>query len=186
MPWTRITDPEDAENLLPAWLGRRLIGLHGRFGLLLTTGDVLRITTITAVHRSPDGLTLLDVSLDTAGVPEGVDLAWRPKQFLGAPVPGATSATVNLAQVTMAMEFLGTVAVDAPGDTARPTANEVVIELARVADMAAHEEVANADEPPAHVAGGLAGLAREEPAIEIIDLPAAPEERAKKRKKRKA
>ena len=138
MTWTRITDPEDAENLLPGWLGARLIGLHGRFGLLLTTGDVLRITTIAAVHLSSEGTVLLDVSLDSAGVPEGVDLAWRSKHFLGAPVPGATHATVNLAQVVMAVEFLALVAVDVDGDRDTPTADEVIDELDRAAEAAAH------------------------------------------------
>jgi hypothetical protein len=38
---------------------------------------------------------LLDVSLDNAGVPEGADLAWRSKHFLGMPVPGATMAFWN-------------------------------------------------------------------------------------------
>src|SRR3954452_16950532 len=106
MAWTRITDQDEAAGLLPAWLGRRLIGLRGRFGLLLTTGDVLRITSLTAVHQSSDGLVLLDVLLDHAGVPEGIDLAWQSKHFLGAPVPGATLASVNLAQVVAAVEFL--------------------------------------------------------------------------------
>ncbi len=138
MTWTRITDPEDAETLLPGWFGSRLIGLHGRFGLLLTTGDVLRITTIGAAHLSSDGTVLLDVSLDSAGVPDGVDLAWRSKHFLGAPVPGATNATVNLAQVVMAVEFLALVAVNVDSDRDTPTADEVVDQLDRAAEAAAH------------------------------------------------
>jgi hypothetical protein len=138
LPWTRITDSEDAETLLPAWLGKRMAGLHGRFGLLLTTGDVLRITTISAAHLSSDGTVLLDVSLDSAGVPEGVDLAWQSKHFLGAPVPGATTATVNLAQVVSAVEFLAVVALDRPRDSETPTADEVIDELDRVAEVAAH------------------------------------------------
>jgi len=83
----RITDPELAAELLPVWFGIRMIGLRGRFGLLLTTGDVLRITTVTAMHESPSGVILLDVLLDTAGVPEGVDQAWRTKHYLGRPCP---------------------------------------------------------------------------------------------------
>lgn len=105
MAWTRITDAETIETLLPAWFGRRMVGLRGSFGLLLTTGDVLRLTSIVAAHRSPEGQTLLDVLLDHAGVPDGVDLAWRSKHFLGAPVPGATLATINLGQVVAAVEF---------------------------------------------------------------------------------
>jgi hypothetical protein len=95
MTWTRITDPDEAASLMPAWFGSRMIGLRGRFGLVLTTGDVLRITSIAAMHQSSVGVVLLDVLLDHAGVPEGVDLAWQPKHYLGAPVPGATVATVT-------------------------------------------------------------------------------------------
>ncbi|HEX2941627.1 MAG TPA: hypothetical protein VHO91_11305, partial [Rhodopila sp.] len=64
MAWTRITDPGTIENMLPAWLGQRMIGLRGSFGLLLTTGDVLRLTSIIAAHQSPQGQILLDVLLD--------------------------------------------------------------------------------------------------------------------------
>jgi len=56
LTWTRITDPDEAASLLPAWFGSRMIGLRGRFGLLLTTGDILRITSIGALHQSPTGV----------------------------------------------------------------------------------------------------------------------------------
>ena len=105
MTWTRITDPETVAGLLPAWFGRRMVGLRGAFGLLLTTGDVLRLTSIAAAHQSSEGAVLLDVLLDHAGVPDGLDLAWRAKHFLGAPVPGASVATVNLAHIVAAVEF---------------------------------------------------------------------------------
>jgi hypothetical protein len=134
LTWTRITDQDEATDLLPAWLGRRLIGLHGRFGLLLATGDVMRITSIGAVHMSSDGHVLLDVSLDRGGVPDGIDPAWQPKQYLGAPVPGATAATVNLAHVVAAVEFIETAQVEPPGDIDAPTAAEVVVELRRLTD----------------------------------------------------
>lgn len=77
MNWTRFTDREDAARLLPAWFTGRMIGLNGTFGLLLTTVDVVRCTSIVAVHLSSTGLVLLDVILDNAGVPDGIDLAWR-------------------------------------------------------------------------------------------------------------
>jgi hypothetical protein len=103
--WTRITDPETVVGLLPAWFGRRMVGLRGTFGLLLTTGDVLRLTSIAAAHQSSEGIILLDVLLDDAGVPPGIDLAWQSKHFLGSPVQGASVATVNLAHVVAAVEF---------------------------------------------------------------------------------
>jgi hypothetical protein len=133
MTWTRITDQDEAADRLPAWLGRSLIGQRGRFGLLLATGDVIRITSIGAVHMSSDGLVLLDVALDHAGVPDCVDLAWQAKQFLGAPMPGATSATVNLAHVVAAVEFIDVALVEAPIEADVPTAEEVVLELGRIA-----------------------------------------------------
>jgi hypothetical protein len=117
MTWTRITDPETVSGLLPAWLGRRMVGLRGSFGLLLTTGDVLRLTSIAAAHQSSEGIVLLDVLLDDAGVPGGIDLAWRSKHFLGSPVPGASIATVNLAHIVAAVEFTVAEMARNPGDS---------------------------------------------------------------------
>ncbi|MFL5289366.1 MAG: hypothetical protein ACJ8AW_52515 [Rhodopila sp.] len=122
-----------------------MAGLHGRFGLLLTTGDVLRITTISAAHLSSDGTVVLDVSLDNAGVPEGVDLAWQSKHCLGASVPGATATTVNLVQVVSAVEFLAVVALERLGDSKAPPADKVINELDRVAEAAAHGAAATTE-----------------------------------------
>jgi hypothetical protein len=123
MPWTRITDPDHAAELLPTWFSGRMIGERGAFGLLLTTGDVMRITSITAIATS-DGLTFVDVLLDSAGVPEGVDLAWSQKHFLGAPVPGATLATVNVAHVIAMVEFVAAELVESPREGSMPTGSE--------------------------------------------------------------
>ena len=131
MAWTHIADPDEAERLLPSWLGRHLVAMHGRFGLLLVSGDVMRITSISAVHHSSDGVMLLDVLLDSAGVPEGVDLAWRSKHFLGAPVGGSTMATVNLAHVVAAVDFVADVTVGGNEDDDTPTADEAVEEMQR-------------------------------------------------------
>lgn len=125
MTWTRITDPETVSGLLPAWLGRRMVGLRGAFGLLLTTGDVLRLTSIAAAHQSSEGVILLDVLLDLAGVPEGADTAWRSKHFLGAPVPGASVATVNLAHVVAAVEFTVAEMAVNPSDDSVPFGDEI-------------------------------------------------------------
>ena len=128
----RITDPDEAASLLPAWLGSRMIGLRGRFGLVLTTGDVLRITSIGALHQSPTGgIVLLDVLLDRGGIPDGIDLAWQPKHYLGAPVPGATVATVNLAHVVAAVEFLAEETVEQPSDAAVLTGEDFYLKSAQ-------------------------------------------------------
>ena len=115
MVWTRITEADQAAIALPAWLTTRMIGLRGSFGLLTTTGDVLRISSIIALNQSADGMVLLDVLLDHAGVPEGVDAAWQPKHYLGAPVPGATMATVNLAHIVAAVEFVAAAMAEMAG-----------------------------------------------------------------------
>ena len=126
--WTRITDPETVSGMLPAWLGRRMVGLRGAFGLLLTTGDVLRLTSIAAAHQSSQGLVLLDVLLDDAGVPDGVDLAWRSKHFLGSPIQGASVATVNLAHIVAAVEFTVAEMAQNPGDESVPFSDEVDVD----------------------------------------------------------
>ena len=125
MTWTRITDPETVSGMLPAWLGRRMVGLRGAFGLLLTTGDVLRLTSIAAAHQSSEGIVLLDVLLDDAGVPEGIDLAWRSKHFLGSPIQGASVATVNLAHIVAAVEFTVAEMAQNPGDETVPFSDEI-------------------------------------------------------------
>jgi hypothetical protein len=123
--WTRITEAEPAAAALPAWFSTRMIGLRGKFGLLVTTGDVLRISSIIALNQSSDGTVLLDVLLDQAGVPEGADLAWQSKHYLGAPVPGATMATVNLAHVVGAVEFVAAPMVEGTDDAVLDSAVEL-------------------------------------------------------------
>lgn len=125
MEWTRITDPDEAPRLFPAWFSGRMLRGRGAFGLLLTTGDVMRITSVLAMHHASDGTVLIDVLLDHAGPPEGVDQAWRTKHFLGAPVPGASMATVNLAHIVTAVEFVVAELVEAANDEAGQVGEEV-------------------------------------------------------------
>jgi len=70
--WTRVTDPDTAVTLLPAWFAVRMMGARGSYGFLLATGDVVRVSRVTAVHVSSSGSILVDVLLDHAGVPGGV------------------------------------------------------------------------------------------------------------------
>lgn len=123
--WTRVTDPDAAVTLLPAWFATRMIGTRGSYGFLLATGDVVRVSRVAAVHVSSGGSVLVDVLLDHAGVPGGVDAAWQPKHFLGAPVPGANIATLNLAQVAMAIEFVAAELAETVDDAARPASTAV-------------------------------------------------------------
>jgi hypothetical protein len=138
--WTRVTDRADTA-LLPAWFVERMTGARGgSFGLLLTTGDVLRVASVTAAHLSSDGTILVDVRLDHAGVPEGADTAWRSKHYLGAPVPDGMDATVNLAQVVAAVEFAppaATLPLDAAEAVETSGTTATVVELWQAAEDAA-------------------------------------------------
>ena len=104
------------------------------YGFLLATGDVVRVNRVTAVHVSSSGSILIDVLLDHAGVPGGVDAAWQPKHFLGAPVPGASLATLNLAQVVIAIEFTAVEIAEATNDAESPALDVVPLDLSVVAD----------------------------------------------------
>ena len=127
--WTRITDPDTAVASLPAWFAGKMLGVRGSYGFLLATGDVVRVSRVTAVHASSDGAVLVDVLLDHAGVPGGVDLAWESKHFLGAPVPGANFATLNLAQIAMAVEFVAVEIAETANDDVVPAADMVPLDL---------------------------------------------------------
>lgn len=127
--WTRVTDPDAATDLMPPWFAARMMVRRGSYGFLLVTGDVLRVSRVTAVHLSSCGSLQLDVLLDCAGVPGGVDMAWQPKHFLGAPVPGATLATLNLAQVVLAIEFTAAEIAETAKDIESPAGQAVSLDF---------------------------------------------------------
>ena len=129
--WTHITDPDAAVTSLPAWFAGKMLGVRGSYGFLLTTGDVVRVSRVAAVHVSSDGAILIDVLLDHAGVPGGVDLAWEAKHFLGAPVPGANFATLNLAQIVMAVEFVAIEIAETANDDMVPASDMVPLDFDR-------------------------------------------------------
>ena len=135
--WTRVTDPDEAVALLPAWFAARMMAMRGSYGFLLATGDVVRVSRVAAVHvASGGGPVLVDVMLDHAGVPGGVDMAWQSKHYLGAPVPGANLATLNLAQVVLALEFTAAELAEMADETAI---------IASVEDEAPYDSPAVAD-----------------------------------------
>ena len=142
--WTHVADPATETHLLPAWFARRMLDARqGAFGLLLTTGDVLRIASLRAAHLGSDGTILLDVQLDHAGVPARADVAWQSKHYLGAPVPGAVEATVNLAQVVACVEFTAPIGADAAREEDAATEAAVsatVSDLAEAAETAAQRQ----------------------------------------------
>ena len=96
-----------------------------------------------ALHQSSSGTVLLDVLLDHGGIPDGIDLAWQPKRYLGTPVPGATVATVNLAHVVAAVEFVAEETVEQPGDAAVLTGDDVEVGPAQIGSLSETIERAN-------------------------------------------
>jgi hypothetical protein len=72
------------------------------------------------------------VLLDHAGVPDAVDLAWQPKHYLGAPVPGAAMATINLAHVIGAIEFVTEATAEQPANDISLARDEVEPEIGRL------------------------------------------------------
>jgi hypothetical protein len=90
---------------------------------------VIRCVSIVAAHLSSTGLVLLDVILDSAGVPDGVDLAWRSKHFLGVPVPAATLATINLTHVVAVVEFTAAEFAGSLDERARGVPDEIALEI---------------------------------------------------------
>ena len=80
---------------------------------------------------------------DRGGIPDGIDLAWQQKRYLGAPVPGATVATVNLAHVVAAVEFLAEETVEQPSDAAVLTGEEVEVAPSQGGSLAETIERAN-------------------------------------------
>ncbi|MDJ0388867.1 hypothetical protein QMO56_12150 [Roseomonas sp. E05] len=89
---------------MPAWFSGRMMADDWRFGLLLSTGQVMLIQRIEAVHLSPHGVVLMDVDM----LREAEGFA-APGGVLVAPT-GRVRATVNLAHIVAAFEV-----ADAPG-----------------------------------------------------------------------
>jgi hypothetical protein len=139
--WTRINDADAAVELLPTWFAARMLGTRGSYGFLLATGDVVRVSRVTAIHVSSSGSILIDVLLDHAGVPDGVDMAWRTKHFLGVPVPAANLATLNLAQIVMVIEFKAAQIAETAENAETQTSDAVSIDRPVVADAVPPQEV---------------------------------------------
>jgi hypothetical protein len=67
-------------------------------------------------------------------VPGGVDLAWQSKHFIGTPVPGASLATLNLAQLVLAMEFTVAEIATTANDLGSPSSESVTIDMPVITD----------------------------------------------------
>ena len=90
-----------------AWFGERMSTDSWPFGLLLSTGAVIVITTITGAVKAEDGSVWLDVELDTNR--QGYWTGILPK---GTPVfvspTRRTKASLNVAHIVAAFEMADT------------------------------------------------------------------------------
>src|SRR4051812_21092655 len=60
---------------------------------------------------------------------------WQAKHFLGAPYPGGDEATVNLAHVAAAVEFVDAESIEQQREAEVPSADEVVADLGRLTNV---------------------------------------------------
>ena len=108
--WERTELDERVERmaaLLPAWFCERMATDDWHFGIMLTTGQMLHVETIEAVHQS-DGGVWLDVRL---GEPDGVRSEWMPARGWPTPTHSPTRrrmCSVNAAHVVCAVELADT------------------------------------------------------------------------------
>ena len=63
-----------------------------------------------------------------------MDLAWQSKHFIGTPVPGASLATLNLAQLVLAIEFTAAEIANTANDLANPFSDAVPTDMSVITD----------------------------------------------------
>lgn len=113
MPNTDANAPETLHaerlaKLLPAWFCERMAFDNWRFGLLLTTGQLLHVETIRTVTQAADGSVWADVEL---GEPCDVWDDWAAKHGWPRPTHAPTTrreCSVNVAHVVCAVELADT------------------------------------------------------------------------------
>ena|SRR5690625_3500603 len=97
---------QKAASILPAWFVPRMMTDSWCFGLMLTTGQTLCISSIMDVEQSADGTVWLDVLM----LPRGD--ARNYQALCAGPVMGAPTsrleASVNAAHVVAAFELADT------------------------------------------------------------------------------
>jgi hypothetical protein len=100
-------DIESAKKLLPAWFTERMMSDTWPFGLLLTTGHILCISRIEAVHQAADETIWLDVDM-IEDMPSKTVLQQMPKmEWLLSPT-SRKRASVQASQIIAAMELADT------------------------------------------------------------------------------
>jgi hypothetical protein len=100
-------DHWNAHRLLPAWFVSRMMGDCWSFALLTTTGQVILIDTIEAIHEAKDGGIWLDVILSQPGSFWHERLKEMKLQIITAPTDRPT-ASINASHIVAAFEIADT------------------------------------------------------------------------------
>jgi hypothetical protein len=95
------TRGKSAECILPAWFVPQMMNKPGKYGLMLSGGNILAIERILEVHAASDGTIWLDVRMIATGdyLPGSLD-----RRVFTAP-PDALEASVNAGAVVAAFTF---------------------------------------------------------------------------------
>ena len=95
------TRSECAERILPAWFVSRMMKKPGKYGLMLSAGNILAVERILEVHTAADGTIWLDVRMVETGdyLPGSLD-----RRVFTAP-SDALEASVNASAVVAAFTF---------------------------------------------------------------------------------
>lgn len=90
-----------AETELPAWFVTRMTETPGKYGLMLSNGNILAIERILALHTASDGTLWLDVQMVATGdyLPGSLD-----RRVFTAP-SDVLEASVNAGAVVAAFTF---------------------------------------------------------------------------------
>ena len=92
---------ESPERILPAWFVSQMMTEPGKYGLMLSGGNIIAIERIVEIHRAVDGTIWLDVRMVETGdyVPGSLD-----RRVFTAP-SAAVEASVNASAVVAAFTF---------------------------------------------------------------------------------
>lgn len=91
----------DAHSVLPAWFVSQMMREPGKYGLMLSGGNILAVERILEVHTAKDGTIWLDVKMVATGdyLPGSLD-----RRVFTAP-SGVLEASVNASAVVAAFTF---------------------------------------------------------------------------------
>ena len=95
---------QKAKELLPAWFIERMMVDEWPFGLMTSTGKIIEIENIQAVHQGKDGSIWIDVAL---GAKYTIPPNLEEDDLFSNPTPRRT-ASINTSHIVCAFELADT------------------------------------------------------------------------------